>query len=342
MPQIEDRVFIGFVIAATLAMMWIASPFFGAILWGLVAAIVFMPVNHQLQRALGGHRNTAAGLTLILILALVIVPAVIIGSLLLDEAVSTYQGLAKDQIDIGAMLETLRAAAPRPVLRLLNQYSLTDIAGLEERLSTFLTSALRIAAERAVDFTQSAFGFAVGLGIMLYLTYFFLRDGRQIAEKVSSRLPLHDGKRRALFEKFTTVIRATVKGSIVVGVVQGILGGLSFYLLDIHAPLLWGVVMGLLSLVPAIGTGLVWVPVGIYLLATGDTSRGMTLLFIGFFIISMVDNILRPILVGKDTRMPDYVVLIATLGGISVLGMNGLIIGPVIAAMFIAAWDIYA
>ena len=145
-----------------------------------------------------------------------------------------------------------------------------------------------------------------------------------------------------MFDKFTTVIRATVKGSIVVAIVQGILGGLTFYLLDIHAPLLWGVVMGLLSLVPAIGTGLIWVPVGIYLLATGDTSRGMTLLFIGFFVISMVDNILRPILVGKDTRMPDYVVLIATLGGISVLGINGFIIGPVIAAMFIAAWDIYA
>ena len=342
MTQIEDRVFIGFVIVATLAMMWIASPFFGAILWGLVAAIVFMPVNLALQRGLGGHRNTAAGLTLVIILALVIVPAVIIGSLLIDEAVSTYESLAQDQIDIGAMLETLRAAAPKSLLRILDQYELTDIKGLEDRLSTFLTSGLRVAAERAVDVTQSAFGFAIGLGIMLYLTYFFLRDGRAIAEKVSHRLPLQEGKRRALFDKFTTVIRATVKGSIVVAIVQGILGGLTFYLLDIHAPLLWGVVMGLLSLVPAIGTGLIWVPVGIYLLATGDTSRGMTLLFIGFFVISMVDNILRPILVGKDTRMPDYVVLIATLVGISVLGINGFIIGPVIAAMFIAAWDIYA
>lgn len=342
MSQIEDRVFLGFVVVATLAMLWIASPFFGAILWGLVAAIVFAPVNRALVTGLRGHRNTAAGLTLLLIVGIVIAPSVFIGSLLLDEAINTYDSLQKQQIDIGATLEAVRSSLPSPILRALDQYVVTDIDKIEERVSSILTSGLRIAAEKAVNVTQSAFGFVVGLGIMLYLTYFLLRDGREIFAKVNARLPLQEGKRHALFEKFATVIRATIKGSIVVAVVQGVLGGVTFYLLDIHAALLWGVVMGLLSLVPAIGTGLIWAPVSVYLLVTGDFARGLTLMFIGFFVISMVDNILRPILVGKDTRMPDYVVLVATLGGIAVLGINGFIVGPVIAAMFIAAWDIYA
>lgn len=342
MVQFQERVFLGFLAVATLAMAWIASPFYGGILWAIVAAIVFAPLNRSLTALLHGHPNTAAGLTLLTIIAIVIVPSFVIGSLLLEEAIGTYQSFQKRQIDIGATLETLRGALPPQMLAAVDEYVMTDVDKLEERLSTFLTSGLRVAAEQAVNVGQSAFGFAVGLSIMLYLTYFLLRDGREIAGKISGRIPIHPTKRRALFDKFTTVIRATIKGSIVVAIVQGLIGGLTFYFLDIRAPLLWGVVMGLLSLVPAVGTGLIWVPVAIYLFATGDVTRGIILLGVGIFIISMVDNILRPILVGKDTRMPDYVVLIATLGGIAVMGINGFITGPVIAALFMAAWDIYA
>ncbi len=342
MDQFQQRVFLGFVAVATVAMAWIASPFYGAILWALTAAIVFAPANAALAKALNGHRNTAAGLTLVGIIAIVIVPSVIIGSLLVEEAIGTYQSLQTQPLDIGVTLGTLRQALPEPALAAIDKYALTDIGKLEERISAFLTSGLRVVAEQAVNIGQSAFSFVVGLSIMLYLTYFLLRDGRTIAHTVSSRIPMAPAKRRALFEKFITVIRATIKGSIVVAIVQGLVGGLTFYFLDIRAPLLWGVVMGMISLVPAIGTGLVWVPVAIYLLATGDVTRGVVLLLVGFFIISMIDNILRPILVGKDTRMPDYVVLISTLGGIGVMGINGFITGPVIAAMFMAAWEIFS
>ena len=342
MDQFQERVFLGFVVVATVAMAWIASPFYGAILWALTAAIVFAPVNAALAKALNGHRNTAAGLTLVGIIAMVIVPAGVIGSLLVEEAIGTYQDLQTQPLDISATLETLRHVVPEHVLAAFDKYALADIGKLEERISAFLTSGLRVVAEQAVNIGQSAFSFVVGLSIMLYLTYFLLRDGRTIAQTVSSRIPMAPAKRRALFEKFITVIRATIKGSIVVAIAQGLVGGLTFYFLDIRAPLLWGVVMGMLSLVPAIGTGLVWVPVAIYLLATGDVTRGVVLLLVGFFVISMIDNILRPILVGKDTRMPDYVVLISPLGGIGVMGINGFITGPVIAAMFMAAWDIFS
>ena len=160
---------------------------------------------------------------------------------------------------------------------------------------------------------------------------------------VHARLSAHDRRGECVWSaRFTTVIRATIKGSILVAVLQGALGGLIFWLLGLHAPVLWGVVMGLLALLPAIGAALIWVPAAIYLLATGSIWQGVVLLMFGAFVIGLVDNILRPLLVGKDTKMPDYVVLISTLGGLATFGLNGFVIGPVIAAIFIAAWDIFS
>jgi predicted PurR-regulated permease PerM len=127
-----------------------------------------------------------------------------------------------------------------------------------------------------------------------------------------------------------------------VAALQGALGGLIFWFLGLHAPVLWGVVMGLLALLPAVGAALIWVPTAIYLLATGSIWQGVVLLTFGALVIGLVDNILRPLLVGKDTKMPDYVVLISTLGGLAAFGLNGFVIGPVIAAMFIASWDIFS
>jgi predicted PurR-regulated permease PerM len=153
---------------------------------------------------------------------------------------------------------------------------------------------------------------------------------------------LHADQQRELFTRFTTVIRATVKGNVVVAIVQGALGGLAFWFLGVHAPVLWAVVMAFLSLLPAVGSALVWFPVAIYFLLTGATWQGIVLIAYGVLVIGLIDNVLRPTLVGKDTKMPDYVVLIATLGGMAIFGLNGFVIGPVIAAMFMAVWDIFS
>ena len=177
---------------------------------------------------------------------------------------------------------------------------------------------------------------------MLYLLFFLLRDSDSLLSQLRAAIPLRPDRQAALAEKFTVVIRATVKGNIVVAIVQGALGGLIFWLLDIHGPVMWAVVMAVLSLLPAVGAALVWAPVAIYLLATGSVWPGLALIAYGVLVIGLVDNVLRPLLVGKDTRMPDYVVLISTLGGIAIFGINGFVIGPMIAAMFIAVWGIFA
>jgi predicted PurR-regulated permease PerM len=197
-------------------------------------------------------------------------------------------------------------------------------------------------ATQALNIGQNTFQFIVNLFIVLYLLFFFLRDGDYLSTRIRQALPLRHEQQHDLFSKFTTVIRATVKGNIVVALVQGALGGSIFWILGVHAPVLWAVLMTFLSLLPAVGAGLVWAPVAIYFLATGAIWQGIVLIAFGVLVIGLVDNVLRPVLVGKDTKLPDYVVLISTLGGLAIFGLNGFVIGPVIAAMFIAAWDLFS
>ncbi len=339
--QFEDRVLLGFVVAASLAMAWITWPFFGAILWALVVTIAFWPVRAKLMARMPHRQNTVATIMLLMVIALVIVPVFFVGSLLVEEAVKTYSLLQNQEIDLGKIIANVESAIPAGWQAYIDRYISADIQGLQEKLSSILTGGLQLIASQAVSVGQRAFNFALAMGVMLYLSFFLLRDGGELTGRIGRLVPMRPEQRSALFEKFTTVVRATVKGSIVVAIVQGFLGGGIFAILGLHSPVLWGVVMGLLALIPAVGTGLVWLPFALYLLVTGSFWTGLILLLFGVFVISMVDNVLRPILVGQDTRMPDYVVLISTLGGLSVMGINGLIVGPVIAAMFIASWEIF-
>ncbi len=320
-------------------MAWIAAPFFSAILWGIVASIVFWPLHRRLVARMPRRKNIAATITLTLIVAVVIMPAIGVGSLLIEQAIQVYQSLQTRQIDIGKIVANVQAGLPTSFTYALDRFGFGDVQSVERKLVLIANDGARIAAQQAVQFGQGAFNFAVSLSVMLYLTYFLLRDGSTITRRIGERIPLADAQRRDLFNKFTTVVRATVKGSIAVAMMQGLVGGVVFAIIGVPAPLLWGVVMGVFALVPAVGTGLVWVPFTIYLLATGSLWQGALLGVAGFFVIGSVDNVLRPWLVGADTRMPDYVVLISTLGGISVMGFGGIVVGPMIAAMFIAAWD---
>jgi predicted PurR-regulated permease PerM len=343
-PQAHDsdeKWFVAFLIFITIAMMWIALPFYGAVLWAIVASIVFRDSNRRMLTWTKGRRGLAAGITLFAIIFIVLVPLAAVSALLIDQAIGTYNRIQSQQFDIGAAAGQVWASVPDSVKSALARVGLNDIASFQARLSSIFGGAAQLVASRALSVGQSALAFVVSIAIMLYLTFFFLRDGGALIRRVGERIPLQNDRRRQLFDKFATVIRATVKGSIVVAIVQGVVGGITFWILGIEGPLLWGVVMAFMSLVPAVGSAIIWLPVALYLFATGDINKALIMVFSGAIIIGSVDNVLRPIMVGKDTRMPDYIVLIATLGGLSVIGINGLVIGPVIAALFIAAWDIF-
>jgi predicted PurR-regulated permease PerM len=176
---------------------------------------------------------------------------------------------------------------------------------------------------------------------MVYLAFFLLRDGSALVELIIRALPLGDERERLLFAKFAEVTRATVKGNLLIAIIQGALGGLIFWILGISGALLWGVVMAIVSLLPAVGAALVWVPAAIYLAAIGDIFEAAILTTFGVVVIGLADNLLRPVLVGRDTKLPDYIVLLSTLGGIVMFGVNGFVMGPLVAALFMAFWGIF-
>ena len=335
--KLEQKTFLLLVTVVTGLFAWLMLPYFGAILWGMVAAIVFSPLYRKLAARLGGRRTLAATLTLLVLLGLVILPSMLVAVSLLQEAIGVYEQLQSGHIDIAEIVNRLKEALPLRVQNMIG-HQLADPERLREMLGSVLTSAVQSIAGRALLFGQGALSFLAALGIMLYLTFFLLRDGDVYGRSIKAAIPLNATLRERLLADFVTVVRATMKGSVVVAVIQGVLGGVIFSLLGINGALLWGLLMGFFSLVPAVGTGIIWVPVAIYLLATGSTTEGGILVFCGLFIIGMVDNLLRPILVGKDTKLPDFVVLIATVAGLELFGISGFIIGPIIAALFFSVW----
>jgi len=339
--RLDDKIFHALVVAATLAFIWLVWSFFDAILWALVAAIMFAPVQKWLIAVRPNRPNSVAALTLLLLVAIVIVPMIILGTLLLQEAASVYAGIQSGRIDITHYFAQVQHALPDWASDYLRRMGITNMESIRSRVGSGLAASFETVIGQALTIGQRTFSFFVTLGVMLYLTFFLLRDGTYLSALVVDAAPLHADHRRALSEKFISVVRATIKGNMIVAIVQGGLGGLIFWGLGIQGALLWAVSMAFLSLIPAVGTGLVWVPVAIYLFATGAVAKAAILVFCGVFVIGMVDNVLRPILVGRDTRMPDYIVLISTLGGLGLFGLSGFVIGPVIAALFLAVWEIF-
>ena len=342
MRTLEDKTFLLLIIAISLAFAWILWPFYGAVLWGTVLAIVFAPLYRRLSRSMRQQRNLAALTTVMIVVFIVILPLTLIAASLVQEASGVYEKFQSGELNLARNFQQVVDSLPTWVANLLDRFGLTNLAGVQERLSAGLMKGSQFLAAQALNIGQITLELIVRLFVMLYLLFFLLRDGDELFRIIKDAIPLRAEQQRAVFKKFATVIRATVKGTIVVAVVQGALGGLIFWFLGVRAPLLWAVLMAFLSLLPAVGAALVWLPVAIYFVATGAVWQGLVLMAYGVLVIGLVDNLLRPILVGTDTKMPDYVVLISTLGGIEIFGMNGIVLGPMIAAMFIVVWDLFS
>jgi len=326
--------------AVTLALCWILAPFYSTILWSAIIAMIFAPVNVRMLSWTQGRRTLAALATLLIVVLLVMLPLSLLTAALVKQAAQVYQQLQSGEMNPQRFFGGAFGALPDWVVSVLGRFGLGDFATIQRKLSVGLSQAGQFVAAQALNIGQNAVEFLANLGIATYLAFFLIRDGEALAREARHALPLDAQTKRALFARFTTVIRATVKGNLLVAAIQGALGGLAFWFLDVSGALLWAVLMAFLSLLPAIGAALVWLPVAIYFFATGDLWQGLALVAWGVLVIGLIDNLLRPILVGKDTRMPDYVVMITTVGGMAVFGINGFVLGPVIAAMFIAVWHL--
>jgi predicted PurR-regulated permease PerM len=257
------------------------------------------------------------------------------------EATGLIASVQSGEINLHRMFAQMLDTLPAGVKALLTRLGLSDLAGVQDSLSTSISDWVGANAPVMLSFGQNTVGVFVGLCVMLYLTFFLFRDGDELLALVKAAIPMERGVLEELLGTFTLVVRATVRGDILVALLQGSLGGLGFWVLGVHAAILWTVLMSFLSLFPVFGAALVWFPVALYFLSQGMIWQGIGLILYGSLVISLVDNIVRPWLVGAATRMPDYVVLMSTIGGITTFGMQGFITGPVVAAMFIAVWTTF-
>jgi predicted PurR-regulated permease PerM len=339
---LQDKVFLLLVVAVSAAFALILWPFYGAVFWATILSILFTPLFRRLLRSMRGRKTAAALATEGIIVLLVILPAALLTAALLQEGLGIYERLRSGELSPSRVLQTMLSSLPQWATGLLERFGLTNLGALQERFFAGLSKGLQVFAGSALDLGHNTLDFVVSFFVMLYVLFFLLRDGAELVRAIRDAFPLRNDVLHNLGVKFADVVRATVKGNVVVAVVQGFLGGLIFWFLGVHAPVLWGVLMAFLSLLPAVGAALVWLPVAIYFIAAGTLWKGLLLIGYGVLVIGLVDNLLRPILVSKDARMPDYVVLVSTLGGMAIFGLNGFVIGPVIAAMFMAVWRIVA
>lgn len=326
----------------TLAFFWILTPLSGALFWGVVLAIVFAPLHRRVLAWSGNRRNLAALIALAVIVLLLIVPVAMLSVSVIDEAARLFALASTHPVDVNAMFEQAAARLPAWAIAFLERHEAAITSTLNDKWTAGIAHASDMAAHYTVVLSRNAFDFLMGTTIMLYLLFFLFRDGRALAARIRRAVPLSSAYKTPLFEKFVTVVRATVKGNVLVALAQGALGGLIFWFLDLPGAMVWGAVMAFLSLLPAVGAAIVWGPVAVYFLLYGPVWQGVLLALYGVLVIGLVDNVLRPILVGKDTKLPDYVVLFSTIGGIALLGLNGFVIGPLIAALFIAAWSLFS
>ncbi|MEJ2238356.1 MAG: AI-2E family transporter [Gemmatimonadales bacterium] len=309
-----------------------------AILLAGIFSGMAQPLYRKLLEWFRGRAAPAAIATILVVLLVIVIPLTAFLGIVASQAVNVSQSVGPwvdEQITQPGQLD--RILSEIPYYDRLEEYQdliLTKLGELASNTGTFLVNSLTAATKGTASFLLSLF-------IMLYAMFFFLIDGRTILNRIFYYIPLGPKEENRMAEKFISVTRATLKGTLVIGLIQGTMAGLGFFVAGIGGAAFWGTIMAVLSIIPGVGTALVWIPGVIYLFVIGKPVAAILLALWCALVVGMVDNILRPRLVGKDTKMSDLMILLGTLGGIILFGAVGFIVGPIVAALFVTVWDIY-
>lgn len=337
--RIRKTVVLLFTLAITAVFFNMIRGFFVALFLAAVFSGITYPLYRVVLRWLGGRRTVTAIVTLTLVTLIVVLPLMGLlgvvaeqGVHLSKNALPWIQEKLDNTDDWKPNLPDWVPAHDR--VHVTSEQVMGKLGEFAGKIGQLLFSNLTAA-------TQGTAVFFLHLFVMLYSMFFFLRRGPALKDTAMSYVPLPNDVKHRLVEKGTSVTRATIKGTLVIGAIQGLLGGAGFFVTGIQAAAFWGTIMAVFSVIPGIGTAIVWVPAVIYLFATGHTAAAIGLMLWCALVVSTIDNVLRPRLVGNDTQMPDLLILISTFGGLSAFGAVGLIVGPTIAAMFMTAWDIF-
>lgn len=321
-----------------LAVIW---PFTQALLLGALLSGLFHPLFRWLTRLFRGRRSLASAVTLLILFFLVIGPLSAFVGVVVKQAINVSEHA------MPWVQERFGNASTFDVHDwLVDRYPfLADFVPSQAEIVTQLgvaakaTGGYLVAGASAI--TAGTAGFLLNFFVMIYAMYFFLKDGRTILSKIFYYMPLNDEDEVRMLERFVSITRATIKGTLLIGLIQGFLAGAAFYVAGVDGAAFWGTVMVVLSVVPGIGAALVWVPTVIYLYIAGQPVAATLLGLWCAAVVGTIDNVLRPTLVGKDAEMPDLLILVGTLGGLFLFGPVGFIIGPLACGLFLTVWDIY-
>jgi predicted PurR-regulated permease PerM len=329
------------VVAVTALFLAVTWPFLEPLLLGALLAGLFHPLYRWITRLLGGRQSLGAVVTLLVLFILVLGPVMAFLGIVVQQA------LAVSDQAIPWLRQHVGAASTFNLHDWLVQRfpALADYVPSQEQLLQHVGTAAKSAGAFLVTvlsrMTATTAAFILNLFVMLYAMFFFFKDGQTILERIFYYLPLQDEDESRMLARFTSITRATIKGTVVIGIIQGALAGIAFWLAGIDGAAFWGTIMTILSIVPGIGAALVWVPAVIILFINGQYLAATLLLAWCAAVVGTIDNFLRPALVGRDAKMPDLLILIGTLGGLFLFGPIGFIVGPIVCGLFLTVWDIY-
>ena len=283
-------------------------------------------------------KSISAAITCSVVALLILIPIIFIASLVVSEVQNIIVHFSQNMGSIQSFTNGLKqdlSAIPLikfiGVERFINENTILDAA------KTFSQNALLILQSTYNEVANIIFV----LFIMFFSLFYLLMDGEKLVKKIMQLSPIKDSYENNLIDKFNSITRATIKGTILIAILQGLIGSVLFAATGVSSPIILGLVMTVTSVIPAVGSGLVWVPVGLVMLLFGHITAGIIILVVGMLVISTVDNLIKPKFVGHDTQMHPLMILFATLGGIALFGISGFLVGPIIMSLFVALWDIY-
>lgn len=335
--HIQQTFFFALLIVTSLLFMWMLGTYLLPVFWAIVIAVVFYPLYLNFEKRTRGSNSLASILTIGAVVLVVLLPLILIGGLVVQESVSLYQNLSQNDAELSGFSLLART---EQFTTYLEPYGVSKEV-LSEKIREWTTSAAQAFTNILIGFSKITLSFIINTAIMLYLLFFFFRDGVKLKETLIHYLPLGDVYEKRLFVRFAETARAVVKGTLSIALIQGSIGGAVFWFVGIANPVLWGAAMAFLALIPAVGPAIIWLPASIILITTGSIWEGVTILITGGVVISFIDNLLRPVLVGRGAKMPDAIVLLATIGGLTTFGVSGFVAGPIIAAFFLSLWIMF-
>jgi predicted PurR-regulated permease PerM len=336
--RVQNIFFFSVLFIVSLLFLYLLKPFFFPIFWAAVIAGIFKPLFRLLDKKL--HRpSLSSAVVLIVVILVIIFPGGMMGSLLFTESTQVYDSFSsKNREDIEKKISRMTSEIENHPFFLkmhLDKNVLTEkFSDMVKSISTFIFASLK-------NLTQNSIAFIAQFAVMLYTLFFFIRDGEKFINKAINFFPLGHDREKILYERFVATTRATLKVTLMIGGLQGFLGGVLFWFTGVEGALIWGVVMVLTAIIPVVGCSIIWAPIGVILLLTGYVWEGVVILVFGVLVISLVDNFLRPVLLGRDTQMHPLLIFLSTLGGISLFGFSGFVFGPVITSLFLAIWGMY-